>query len=316
LHKKVMSTPVNIIHAELVLDAKTIIGEGPVWDHQRHVLYWIDVLGNKLFIYSPQKNKNYEIDLKQMVGTVVPRSKGVALALHHGFALLDFELDSLTDKQTVGENGFPSLKFISDPESHLTTNRFNDGKCDPAGRFWAGTMSKTIEPKMGALYRLSYQNNEFHTKKMLSDITISNGLCWSLDHKKMYYIDSPTCHVKEFNYDINTGEIDQGRICIEIGKIGLPDGMTIDTEGMLWVAIWTGSAVNRYDPNTGKLLLEVRTPANRTTAMAFGGEKLDELYITTATDNGEAAKLEPTAGGLFKVKIEGVTGVPAFYFPV
>jgi len=199
--------------------------------------------------------------------------------------LLDFEIESLNDKQVVGENGFPELKYVANPESHILTNRFNDGKCDPEGRFWAGTMPLNASSKTGSLYRLTYQNGEFLTKKMLSDITISNGICWSLDHKKLYYIDSPTYHVKEFDYDVKTGEIqpDHYRICIEIGKHqGMPDGMTIDSEGMLWIALWGGNAVNRYDPNTGKLLLTIHTPVSKTTAVAFGGQKLDELYITTA----------------------------------
>jgi sugar lactone lactonase YvrE len=278
---------------KLIVDQKAILGEGPCWDDTNKCLYWVDIMGKKLHIHSPETNTNQEIDVGQYIGTVAVREKGgLIVALQNGFYFLDIESEALTP--------------ISDPESHLPKNRFNDGKCDPAGRFWAGTMELHITGPNASLYRLE---TNLQVDKVLDNVTISNGMAWSSDFKTMYYIDTPTQQVFAFDYDFKTGEIKNGKAVITIAKAdGSPDGMTIDEEGMLWIAHWGGARVTRWNPNTGKILATIKIPVSKVTACVFGGENLDELFITTARSEDE-----PTSGGLFKAKV-GVKGTLSYTF--
>jgi sugar lactone lactonase YvrE len=288
------------VAAELILDARAELGEGALWDARRQVLYWVDILKNALHVYDPLAQADRVIDVGQYVGTVVPRrAGGVMLALQHGFASLDLETEE--------------LDLIHDPEPHLPGNRFNDGKCDPAGRFWAGTMALDFTPNVGSLYRL---DPDFSVRVMLGDVTISNGIVWSPDHTTMYYIDTPTRQVDAFDYDVETGQIENRRAVVRVPEeMGIPDGMAIDSEGMLWVAQWEGYGVSRWDPATGRLLQSVDVPVGQVTSCAFGGENLDQLYITTARVelSADQLKAQPLAGGLFRADV-GVTGLPAFEF--
>jgi sugar lactone lactonase YvrE len=290
-----MSKPV-----ELILDAKATLGEGSIWDARHQVLYWIDIMNSQVHVYDPTAQYNRMIQLDQMVGTVVPRkSGGLMVAVHHGFASLDLETEQ--------------MDIVADPERDLPENRFNDGKCDPAGRFWAGTLS--LEGKQGAcnLWRL---DADLSTHKMLEGVSVSNGIVWTADRTTMYYVDTPTRRVDRFDYDHDTGEIANRRVAVRIPEgMGFPDGMTIDSEGMLWVCLWQGGKVSRWDPETGELLQTVDLPASNVTSCAFGGGSLDQLYITTARINvsDEQLQEQPLAGGLFRAEV-GVSGVPAFEF--
>jgi sugar lactone lactonase YvrE len=285
---------------ELVFDAQAALGEGAAWVARHQRLYWVDILGKKVHIHNPVDGSNQVIPVSQQVGTLAPRRKGgLILAMERGLYFLD---------ETTGE-----LVFITDPESDKPTNRFNDGKCDPAGRFWAGTMSNVGEPGAGGLYRM---DPDLNVHQLVSEITTSNGLIWSLDAKTMYYIDTPTMEISAFDYDLTTGAISNRRTAVRIPEgEGRPDGMTIDAEGMLWVAMWEGWQVNRYHPQTGEKLASYPVPAARVTSVAFGGPYLDELYITTARLQlaGEELAQQPHAGGLFRVR-PGVEGFPAFEF--
>ncbi len=289
------------IPAELVLDARALLGEGPIWDVRRQALYWVDIAGGKVHIFDPTTGQDRAIDVGQPVGTIVPRRNGGALvALRDGFAALDLETGALT--------------MIADPEAHLPQNRFNDGKCDPAGRFWAGTM-RLAEDRTGAgsLYRL---DPDLTVHKMWSNITVANGIAWSHDATTMYYIDTPTRMVVAFEYDLATGAIANPKPVISTPDgPGFPDGMTIDAEGMLWVAYWDGWRVVRWDPATGEALAVIELPVQRPTAPWFGGPDLDVLYITSARVglSEEALQQQPHAGGLFAAR-PGVRGVPAFEF--
>jgi sugar lactone lactonase YvrE len=286
--------------AELILDAKATLGEGAIWDARRQVLLWIDIMKSQVHIYDPAAQHNRTIQLDQMVGTVVPRqSGGLMVAVHHGFASLDLE----TEK----------IQIVADPEHDLPTNRFNDGKCDPAGRFWAGTLSLEGKQNVCNLWRL---DADLSTHKMVEGVSVSNGIVWTQDHKTMYYIDTPTGRVDRFDYDHDTGQIGNRTTAIRIpSEMGFPDGMTIDSEGMLWVCLWQGGKVSRWDPVEGKLLQAVDLPASNVTSCAFGGENLDQLYITTARIgmDEEQLKEQPLAGGLFRADV-GMTGLPAFEF--
>lgn len=285
---------------EMILDAGATLGEGAVWDARAGCLYWVDVELGRLHVFNPSDRIDRAFELGQMVGTVVPRARGgVMLALQHGFAAFDFETGDLCP--------------WADPEKHLPRNRFNDGKCDPAGRFWAGTISLDREPGAASLYCLE-PDGRVHT--VLRGVTNSNGIAWSLAKDTMYYIDTPTRQVTAFDYDVASAQIGNPRVVIAVPPdLGKPDGMTIDAEGMLWIALWDGGCVGRWDPRTGRLLATLAVPARRVTSCAFGGPHLEDLYITTARTGltEPDLALQPHAGGLFCAR-PGVRGVPAFEF--
>ncbi|MBX3012250.1 MAG: SMP-30/gluconolactonase/LRE family protein [Caldilineaceae bacterium] len=284
---------------ELLVDIRALVGEGPIWDATKGVLYWVDILSSMVYEYDPATGENRGYHVGQHVGTVVPRaSGGLMLALYDGFAAFEPATGAIT--------------LLADPEADLPGNRFNDGKCDPAGRFWAGTMAYQDQSTQGSLYRMDADHS---VHKMLGDIGISNGIVWSLDRKTMYYIDSMVNTVRAFDYDDASGAIGNGRVIIRTDGLGLPDGMAIDAEGMLWVAHFGGSAVRRWHPATGEVMATIPLPASQITACAFGGPDLATLYITSAANGFDAAALarEPLAGSLFATK-PGVKGVPTFAF--
>ena len=285
---------------ELLVDAHALVGEGPIWDAAQGVLYWVDILSSMLYVYDPATRENRAYVVGQHVGTVVPRaSGGLMVAVYDGFAAFDLATQQLTR--------------LADPEADLPGNRFNDGKCDPAGRFWAGTMAYTDQTIQGSLYRM---DADLSVHKMLGDIAISNGIVWSLDATTMYYIDSLAYTVRAFDYTVATGDITNERVMIRVEEeMGLPDGMAIDAEGMLWVAHFGGSCVRRWHPQTGKVIDQIDLPTSQITACAFGGADLGTLYITSAANGFDAQMLakEPYAGGLFQVD-PGVKGVPTFSF--
>jgi sugar lactone lactonase YvrE len=289
-----------MIEAELALDAKVLLGEGPWWNARTQQLYWVDIEGKAFHVFDPTTGNDRKIDVGQMVGCCVGRkSGGVVLALQNGFYSLDLETEKLTP--------------LVDPESHLPENRFNDGKCDSRGRLWAGTTRVQHDEPAGFLYRL---DADLNVHRKLDDVWISNGLAWSLDDKTLYYIDSPTSEIVAFDFDARTGEIANERLVLEIPEGGgSPDGMTIDEEGMLWVALWDGWRVIRVNPESGEIIDEVRLPVARPTSCMFGGANLDELYITTASTRMPAEELskQPLAGGIFRCK-PGVRGLPANEF--
>ena len=286
--------------AELILDAKATLGEGAIWHTRAERLYWIDVDPGRLHIFNPADGSDRVFDLGQRIGTVVPRARGgMMLALHQGFAAFD---------PGTGQVG----PWIA-PKDDLSGNRFNDGKCDPAGRFWAGTLSLNREPGAASLYCLEPDGA---VRVMLRGLTNSNGIAWSLDRSTMYHIDTPTRRVTAFDYGMATGRITSPRTVIVVpSDSGKPDGMTIDAEGMLWIALWDGGRVGRWNPHTGALLETITVPARCVTSCAFGGPSLRDLYITTARIGLAESDLahQPYAGGLFRAR-PGVTGVPAFEF--
>ncbi|WP_114779315.1 SMP-30/gluconolactonase/LRE family protein [Botryobacter ruber] len=285
--------------ATLVLDAKATLGEGAIWHPEEKKLYWVDIEGKALHIFDPATNQDKQFPTSARIGTVVPVAGGCALvALQNGIHKMDTETGELT--------------FITNPLQEPDI-RFNDGKCDPAGRFWVGTIALDAREGAAVLYRMRRDQS---MQQMLDGVTNSNGICWSLDAKTMYYIDTPTLAVDAFDFDNISGKLSNRRTIIHIPKgEGQPDGMTIDAEGKLWVALHGGGAVTRWDPETGKLLQKVTVPAPNTTSCAFGGENLEVLYITTAREglNEQELNQYPQSGGLFAVK-PGVQGIPADFF--
>lgn len=285
---------------ELVLDVNAVLAEGPCWDADNQLLYWVDIDGKKVHIYNPITDIDRSIDIGQHVGAIaIRKSGGAVLAMHHGF----YFLDTVTG----------GLNPVYDPESDLPDNRFNDGKCDAAGRFWAGTQNFEEKEPLGTLYCMETDHS---VRAVLKGITISNGITWSPDNKIMYYIDSATRQVVAFDYDIKTGAISNKRVVVRIPYGGgTPDGMTSDIEGMLWVAQWGGWQVSRWNPYTGELIDSIQVPVERVSSCIFGGKDMDELYITTARRGveGDEIKRQPHAGGIFRVKTN-VKGIMTYKY--
>ncbi len=285
------------LKAEILIDAHALVGEGPIWDADANVLWWVDIMSSELYAYDPQTGENREWNVGQHVGTVVQRaSGGLMLAVQDGFAAFD--------------PASGALEMVAEPEAHLPGNRFNDGKCDPAGRFWAGSMAYEDQSDQGSVYRL---DTDHSVDKMIEDIGISNGIIWSLDARTMYYTDSLDFAIRAYDYDVATGGIDNERVIIDIPKaMGFADGFTIDEEGMLWVAHYGAGRVRRWNPDSATVLAEIDLPAAGVTACAFGGPGLDQLFITSASlrlSDAEKAQ-QPHAGGLFVAEV-GVRGLAA-----
>ena len=282
------------MQAELLLNAKATLGEGPAWDSKTQTLYWLDILEKRIYA-----DTRILAQLDDLVCCIVPRKNGnLLLGTRLGFA--DLNPDSV------------QLTVLAALDSELPTNRLNDGKCDPAGRLLAGTMDMNEKDPNGALYSFDGKNST----RLLDKVTISNGLAWSVDYKTFYYIDTPTREVKAFDYDLATGQIANPRVAIHIPEsLGWPDGMTSDTDGNLWIALWGGAQVTKWNPSTGKLLEQIPVPALQTSSCVFGGKDMNELYITSARKSMSETDLKkyPLSGGLFKV-ITNVVGMKTFEF--
>lgn len=290
-----MNTPVLNNNPEVVLQHTCLLGEGPVWDADNNIISWIDLLNGVIHEFDTQQQSHRMIELGDIVGAVALTQKGNYLAaLKSGLSLVD---------RTTGR-----IDFLQHPEQHISTNRFNDGKCDPNGRFWGGTMDISEEPGAGSVYMI---DKTLICSKKIDSVTISNGLAWSADSKTFYYIDTPTFQVVAYDYNLTAGDLANKRIAINIPETeGYPDGMTIDTDGMLWIAHWDGAQVARWDPNTGKKLCSIKLPVDRVTSCTFGGGELTDLYITTAGVGltEKQKKEQPLAGALFVIKNSGYKG--------
>jgi sugar lactone lactonase YvrE len=291
------------LQIDVVVEHKCLLGEGIVWDAKWKVICWIDILNGEIHEYEPEQKTHKTIPVHQMIGSLAVCTNGNFIAaLQNGFAFID---------KISGE-----IKMIADPESHLPHSRFNEGKCDPAGRFWAGTMSLSEEPDAGNVYVVE---KDLSITKRIESVTISNGMAWSVDHKTFYFIDTPTFEVVAYDYVKNTGHINNKRTIIKIAnEDGYPDGMTIDNEGMLWIAHWNGWQVTRWNPKSGEKIRTIKLPVAKVTSCTFGSENYGDLYITSAKVGLTEDELEkqPLAGSLFILRNCGFQGMPAFEFEV
>jgi sugar lactone lactonase YvrE len=269
---------------ERVGDITPQLGEGPAWDERDSALWWLDIPGEALHRYDPDSGDDSVWSLGQQVGSLAPRaSGGLVLATPDGFVAFD------------PATGKRSLLAAVEQDNVLT--RMNDGKCDRQGRYFAGTMAYDFAGGAGSFYRLDPDGS---VTRLLERVTISNGLAWSADDTTLYYIDSMAGGVDAFDFDASTGSISGRRQAIKIEMSeGIPDGMCIDAEDCLWVALYGGACVRRYSPD-GELLGVVEVPAKNVTCCAFAGPDLDELYITAV-------------GGLYRCR-PGVRGVPVNAF--
>ncbi len=291
---------------EVVLEARTKLAEGPLWSSALQQLYWVEIIDGEVHRFDPASGSDRSVKLPGMLGAVAERASGsLAVAWAEGFAALDFDSGA--------------IDAWCDPEAHLDGTRFNDGKCDASGRFWAGTCStgSGFSP-VGALYLLDGATDRGRVAtKLLDGVSCSNGLCWSDDQRTLYYIDTALPRISAFACDPHAAWLGERRVVVEVDdkEHGWLDGMCIDAEGMLWTAHWGGGRVNRWDPRSGRLLETVTLPVANVTSCAFGGAKLDELYITTAKLGlSEAqAREQPLAGCLFRYR-PGTVGLASTPF--
>jgi sugar lactone lactonase YvrE len=279
---------------EHILVVSNQLGEGPLWDPEEQVLYWVDIQGHVFYRFHPGTGMHEVFTVGLPVGALAIRaSGGFVMATRRGFALWN-----------------QHMTFIADPEADIPTNRFNDGAVDCAGRFWAGTMSERTgqsNAPEGSLYRL---DSDLSVHTMDTGFAISNGIGWSPDNSTMYVTDSPRQVIYAYDFDPATGAIDHKRPFISTPEEeGMPDGLAIDSEGGIWSARWEGWKIIRYDP-TGKKEREIQLPVQYPTSCAFGGKNMDELYITSAWVelSQEQREQQPFAGDLFRVKMD-ITGL-------
>jgi sugar lactone lactonase YvrE len=278
---------------ELALPARAELGEGACWDVRSQTLHWVDILKGRVHAYAPATGACRTVSVGQPVGAAALREAGgLVLALRDGFATLD---------PATG-----ALSWIARVEDDRPGQRMNDGRCDAAGRFWAGTMAFEPTAGTGTLYRLDPGGR---VTPVLSDLTISNGLDWSPDGRLLYFIDSGTQRVDVFDFDVGTGAPANRRpFAVVPEAAGMPDGLAVDADGGVWVALWGGGALHRYAAD-GALERVVALPVTHPTSCAFGGPDLRDLYVTSAwVELGPLAReRQPEAGGLFRVR-PGVAG--------
>ncbi|XP_032241153.1 regucalcin [Nematostella vectensis] len=284
------------------------LGEAPHWDEQSSKLVYVDILGKSVHLYDAATGKDTKYDFDDTVGAAVPRKTGgsVVVLCGRSYTYLDLE----TGKKEV----------VATVDEDKPNNRFNDGKCDPAGRFWAGSMgpeprATEVVPEQGSLFCL---HADGAVTKHDSKITISNGLGWSPDNKTMYFIDSiPARCVYAYDFDMPTGSISNRRIAVQVDPLyGVPDGMSVDSDGMLWVAMYNGGKVVRYDPSNGKELSVIEFPVSKTTSCCWMGPDYDQLIVTSERCrlSQEEKDAQPLAGSVFRVKNLGAKGLPSIPF--
>jgi len=275
----------------------SLLGEGPVWWDGE--LLWVDIYGQSINRLNLTSGTLRQIHTDGYVSAVVPRPDGAYLvATAKGFSLLD---------PVSGE-----FEMISEVEQHLPGNRMNDGKCDSMGRFWAGTQAEDLTPHRAGLYMLDLEGR---VVKMIDGVSISNGMAWSPDDTLFYHVDTAEQGVDVFDYDEVSGAITNRRRLVTFApRLGAPDGMAIDVEGNLWIAMWDGWSLIQVSPS-GELLDKIQFPVRNVTSCAFGGEGLQSLYITTAAWDAfgpfdkERLLREPMAGCVFKIT-PAVAGLP------
>ena len=279
---------------EIALAAQSTLGEGTLWETRNETLYWVDIIEKKVQAFTPADGKNHVIQLEKYIGTVVTCEKGGLLV-------------ALEDGAYFIADGSREAVLEAPIEPGLRTNRLNDGKCDPAGRLVVGSMAMDKAGNSGERYQGSLYSVEgkMKVKTLISGLSVPNGIAWSMDGRTMYHVDSPAHTIRSYEYDTSTGNVGKYRTVIETPEnLGAPDGMTIDSDGMLWVAMWGGWKVLHIDPRNGEILNSVEIPAELVTSCAFGGRNLDELYISTARTTLSEKQLaeQPHAGDIFVVR--------------
>ncbi len=280
---------------EVPLPIRCELGEGPLWDVRKRCILWVDILSGRIHEYDPVAGTHRTLETDALIGAIALNKDGDLLAA----------LDTRIAWINRASGAQRTVCRLAESEIPL---RFNDGKCGPGGRFWAGTMPLSEDKPAGSLYRLG---EDGRCRSQLEGVTISNGLAWDQAGTTLYYIDTPTRAVQAFDFEPGSGRLENRRIAFRIPESeGFPDGMTIDTEDKLWIAHWGGWQVARWDPQTGQKLLGLRLPAANITSCTFGGAGLTDLYVTSARKGLGPAALgeQPLAGALFVFPDTGYRG--------
>lgn len=272
------------------ISSQCFLGEGPLWIAKLGCFFWVDIEKGNLHRYHLATEQLEIRHFPHRLAVVLEGQNGkLILGLDRKLVRYDWETEQMEELCAV--------------EGDLNLNRFNDGKVDPQGRIWIGTLSTLFTEGAGSLYRI---DADLKPEVQLKNLTISNGMAWTSDQQTFYFIDTPTKKIQEFAFDPETGAIELRRIAVEIPEdLGFPDGMCLDREGMLWVAHYAGSGVYRWNPKTGELLEKIELPVPHVTSCCFGGENLDLMLITTAQENLTADDLEkyPQSGDVFLMKV-------------
>jgi len=286
--------------AEVAINIGADIGEGPHWDSATNTLIFVDSTTGVIFRFDPNSGETSLTTIGKPIGAAIPRKGGGYVVTSHEGLLY------------VEECPNPQINLLVPIETELVSNRMNDAKCDSLGRLWSGTFSTTFDKKAGSLYRV---DPNLSLVRMLPGVSISNGIGWSPDERLMYFVDTAMRRIDVFDFNISEGHISSQRIFVNIPReAGLPDGMTVDAEGCVWVALYYGGQIRRYSP-TGELLQTVKLPVSRVTSCTFGGPNMSDLYITTARHASfrDGKPQEPFSGSIFRYR-SNTRGLPAHTF--
>ncbi|KTD55589.1 L-arabinolactonase [Legionella santicrucis] len=290
----------NTFHPTVVLSSQAILGESPLWSPHEGVLYWLDCLQPAIHCFNPQTATDNFIVLNQIVTSIsLYSANSLLVTVEEGYAFANLLTGSLTP--------------IGNPYAHQAVI-FNDGKCDREGRFWSGTAAKDWQSPIGVLFQLSA---DLAFKPMDKGFILSNGIGFSPDNKYLYFSDSLTHTIYRYDFDLSSGAIANKKLFISIpDSEGLPDGMTVDAHGFLWVAMWDGWSINRYDPQ-GRKVDSIKLPIPRPTSVAFGDRNLSTLFITSARMGLSEEQLQhsPLSGNLFAMNTS-FKGLPEPHFKV
>lgn len=284
---------------EIALEINTDLGEGPIWNAADQTLVFIDCYRGRIYRFDPVDGTHSYFDVGRTIGVAIPRARG-------GFVVSS--ADGLM--ALAGPEAEPALLVPIEPD--LPGNRMNDGKCDARGRLWSGTFSTTFKRGAGSLYRI---DPDLSASRVVEGVRVSNGIAWSPDDRLLYFNDTLSGGIDVFDYDIARGEVSNKRRFVSIEtQAGLPDGMSVDVEGCVWVALYYGSQVRRYSPE-GEWIGTIDLPVSRVTSCNFGGPLLDELYISTSDHrlHDDGRPHEPEGGYLFRCR-PGVRGLPSHPF--
>lgn len=281
IHYERMEEMTQDLKPELVYYAGNTLLEGPLWDEENHLLYFISIEDNMIYSLNEETTEIQSYPTNSPVGAAVVNKNGKIIS-----AEMDgiYSIDLKTKERT----------FLIQPNEDERL-RYNDGKIDPRGRFLVGTMGYE-EIIDGAASLFVVEDGDY--KELLTDLSLSNGMGWSEDGQTFFHIDTPTNKVKKYDYDLENASLSNGRTIVEMTGDGSPDGMCVDLDGNIWVAEYGGKRIRKWDSETGEQLIEIPMPVSNITSCCIGGPDKNYLYITTAKEDSEAL-----SGGLFKVKI-------------
>ncbi len=279
------------MNLELIADYNCVVGEGPMWHPTERVVYWADIPQGRIFRYDPATGEHGLVfECGQVGGFTVQGDGSLLLFMERG---------------AVASLSEGNLEYLINEIPEERNTRFNDVIADPAGRVFCGTMPSPDHP--GSLYRLDTDGS---IARVLEGIGISNGMGFTPDNQRMYFTDSPTHNIYIFDYDIDSGELSNKRVFVNTEENdGIPDGMTIDSEGFVWSARWDGSSLVRYSPQ-GEQVNRIWFPARKVSSVIFGGEDYTDMYVTTAGGENKTAE-GPGAGCLYRLNL-GISGRPEF----